>query len=235
MQDPSINELVRMWIAGWSVSRGAAEAVDEPWGWTIDVGVVGHVARHVLPEPAEPDVRKIAEATTAPGTWLKLFTEDAVARPWLGPQWRLDQPGYLMTVPLGAERPEVPAGYTVTTWTRGGIIRTLVRTGAGHLAARGQAGLAGPVAVPDQILTAPEHRRRGLGALVMRTLQNAGHEAGADTAVLVGTPDGRALYASLGWTTRSPMASLVYEPAAESAAEPGAEPGAESAAEPGAE
>ncbi|MFJ3220942.1 GNAT family N-acetyltransferase [Kitasatospora sp. NPDC086801] len=223
MQEPTINELVRMWIAGWSVSRGAAEAVDEPWGWTIDVGVVGHVARHVLPEPTEADVRKIVEATTAPGTWLKLFTEDAVVRPWLGPQWRFDQPGYLMTAPLAAERPEVPAGYTVTTWSRGGIVRALVRTEAGHLAARGQAGLAGTVAVPDQILTAPEHQRRGLGALVMRTLQNAGREAGADTAVLVGTPDGRALYTSLGWTTRSPMASLVYEPEAETGAEAEAE------------
>ncbi|MFJ2190183.1 GNAT family N-acetyltransferase [Kitasatospora sp. NPDC087861] len=215
MQDPSINELVRMWIAGWTVSRGAAEPVDEPWGWTIDVGAVGHVARHVLPEPTEADVRKIAETTTAPGTWLKLFTEDAVARSWLGPQWRLDAPGHLMSAPLAAERPKVPAGYTVTTWSRGGVVRTLVRTGAGHLAARGQAGLAGTVAVPDQILTAPGHQRRGLGSLVMRTLQHAGREAGADTGVLVATPDGQALYTSLGWATRSPMASLAFEPTAD--------------------
>ncbi|MFI5647095.1 GNAT family N-acetyltransferase [Kitasatospora sp. NPDC051705] len=214
MQDPSINELVRMWIAGWTVSRGAAEPVDEPWGWTIDVGVVGHVARHVLPEPTEADVRKIAECTTAPGTWLKLFTEDAAVRPWLGPQWRLDEPGYLMTAPLTAERPAVPAGYTVTSWTRGGVARVLVRTGAGHLAARGQAGLAGAVAVPDQILTAPEHRRRGLGALVMRTLQDTAYRAGADTGVLVGTEAGQSLYRAIGWTTRTPMASLVLDPEA---------------------
>lgn len=83
------------------------------------------------------------------------------------------------------------------------------------------------MAVPDQILTAPEHRRRGLGALVMRTLQSAGHEAGADTAVLVGTPDGRALYTSLGWTTRSSMASLVYEPRPCPPPRPQPEPGPE--------
>ncbi|WP_030056977.1 MULTISPECIES: GNAT family N-acetyltransferase [Streptomyces] len=213
MTEPDIRELVRMWISGWVVSRGSAEPVDQPWGWTIDVGApTGEVGRHVLPEPTEAEVRKIAEATTAPTTWLKLFAEDATVRPWLGPRWRLDVPGFLMSVPLAPERPAVPAGHTVTTWERGGVLRVLVRTEAGHLAARGQAGLAGPVAVPDQITTVPEFRRRGLGALVMRTLQSAAYEAGARTGVLVGTPDGRALYTALGWTTHSPMASLVLEP-----------------------
>ncbi|MFE5583296.1 GNAT family N-acetyltransferase [Kitasatospora sp. NPDC056531] len=212
MPQPSITELVRMWISGWTVSRGSADPVEQPWGWSIDVGApVGEVGRHVLPEPTEAEVRKLAETITAPTTWLKLFAEDDTVRPWLGPRWRLDQPGFLMTAPLGPERPELPAGYTVTTWTRGGILRVLVRTGDGHLAARGQAGLAGPVAVPDQIVTTPEHRRRGLGSVVMRTLQSAAHETGARTGVLVGTVAGQALYTSLGWTTHAPMASLVLE------------------------
>ncbi|MEU9043852.1 MULTISPECIES: GNAT family N-acetyltransferase [unclassified Kitasatospora] len=213
MTEPGIRELVRMWISGWAVSRGSAEPVDQPWGWSIDVGApVGEVGRHVLPKPTEAEVRKIAEATTAPTTWLKLFAEGDTVRPWLGPQWRLDAPGFLMSVPLTPERPEPPAGHTVTTWERGGVLRTLVRTEAGHPAARGQAGLAGPVAVPDQITTVPEFRRRGLGALVMRTLQSAAYERGARTGVLVGTPEGQALYTALGWTTHAPMASLVLEP-----------------------
>ncbi|MEV7774717.1 GNAT family N-acetyltransferase [Kitasatospora sp. NPDC086791] len=213
MPEPDTRELVRRWISGWVVSRGAAEPVDQPWGWTIDVGApAGEVGRHVLPEPTEAEVRKIAEDTTAPATWLKLFAEDATVRPWLGPRWRPDVPGFLMSVPLAPDRPVAPAGFTVTTWERGGVLRVLVRDGAGQLAARGQAGLAGPVAVPDQITTAPAFRRRGLGALVMRTLQSAAYERGARTGVLVGTPEGRALYTALGWTTHAPMASLVLEP-----------------------
>ncbi|MQS11652.1 GNAT family N-acetyltransferase [Streptomyces kaniharaensis] len=206
-------ELVREWISGWVVSRGAADPTPEPWGWSIDVGApTGEVARHVLPEPVESDVRKIAEATTAPGTWLKAFAEADTVRPWLGPEWRLDIPGFLMSLPLNdTERPEPPTGYTVTTWTRGGVVRALVRTDDGHLAARGQAGLAGAVVVPDQIVTAPEHRRRGLGSVVMRTLQHAAREAGAEKAVLVGSPAGRELYTALGWTMHTPMASLVLE------------------------
>ncbi|MCY0937725.1 GNAT family N-acetyltransferase [Streptomyces sp. H34-S4] len=212
MQDTGISELVRMWIDGWVVSRGGSDPIDEPWGWTIDVGQSKHVARHVLPEPSEADVRKIVAATSASGTWLKLFAEDEAVLPWVGPGWRSDVPGFLMTCPLTPEGPEAPAGYTLTSWTRGGVTRVLVRTRAGHFAARGQIAHAGAHAVVDQVETAAEHRRKGLGGLVMRTLQSTAYEAGARTGVLVGTPDGRALYSSLGWTMRAPMASLWYEP-----------------------
>ncbi|CAM5491182.1 hypothetical protein SAVIM338S_03443 [Streptomyces avidinii] len=212
MPDTKISELVRMWVDGWVVSRGGSDPIAEPWGWTIDVGQSGHVARHVLPEPSEGDVRKIAAATSAPGTWLKLFAEDQAVLPWVGPGWRCGLPGFLMTCRLGPERPEVPAGYTLTAWSRGGVSRVLVRTRAGHFAARGQIALAGGHVVVDQVETAAEHRRRGLGGLVMRSLRGSAYEAGARTGVLVGTPEGRALYSSLGWTVRSPMASLCYEP-----------------------
>ncbi|MBT2469301.1 GNAT family N-acetyltransferase [Streptomyces sp. ISL-66] len=212
MPDTRISELVRKWIDGWVVSRGSSDPIDEPWGWTIDVGQPQHVARHVLPEPSEGDVRKIVAATSAPGTWLKLFAEDQVVLPWVGPGWRLDGPGFLMTRHLEPERTEVPAGYTLTSWTRSGLSRVLVRTRDGHFAARGQIAHVGDHIVVDQVESAAEHRRKGLGRLVMRTLQNTAYEAGARTGLLVGTPEGRALYSSLGWTVRSPMASLCYEP-----------------------
>lgn len=208
----SVSDVVAAWIKGWVVSRGAAEPVAEPWGWTIDVGQVKHVSRHVVPEPDEATVRKLVEATSAPATWLKLFAQDDVVRPWLGPGWQVDEPGFLMTLPLAPARTEVPSGYTLTSWTAGGVLRVLVRTGAGHFAARGQIAVTGASAVADQIETAPGHQRRGLGSLVMRTLQNAALEAGATTGILVGTPQGQALYGALGWTTRSPMASLYFDP-----------------------
>ncbi|MFF8268367.1 GNAT family N-acetyltransferase [Streptomyces sp. NPDC016562] len=212
MPDTRISELVRGWVDGWVVSRGSSDPIDEPWGWTIDVGQPGHVARHVLPEPSEGDVRKIVAATSAPGTWLKLFAEEQAVLPWVGPGWRLDAPGFLMTCRLEPERTEAPDGYTLTRWTRGGLSRVLVRTRDGHFAARGQIAHVGDGAVADQVECAAEHRRRGLGGLVMRTLQSTAYEAGARTGLLVGTPEGRALYSSLGWTVRSPMTSLYYEP-----------------------
>ncbi|MFI6471965.1 GNAT family N-acetyltransferase [Streptomyces sp. NPDC050516] len=207
----TIGTLVRAWIDGWIVSRGTSDPIDRPWGWTIDAGQANHVSRHVLPAPAEADVRALA-ATSVPGTWLKLFAEDDTVRPWLTEGWQFDQPGYLMTIPLTAERPEVPAGYTLTTWTRGGVTRVLVRTTEGHFAARGQLAPTGRTAVADQIETAPTHQRRGLASLVMRALQNTAYEAGASTGILVGTPAGRSLYSALGWETHSAMASLYLRP-----------------------
>ncbi|MEU9096895.1 GNAT family N-acetyltransferase [Streptomyces sp. NPDC048361] len=209
----AIGGLVRAWIDGWVVSRGTSDPMDRPWGWTIDAGQVHHVSRHVLPVPAEDDVRGLVAATRAPGTWLKLFADDDTVRPWLGEGWQFDKPGFLMSVPLAAERPEVPAGYTLTSWTRGGVSRVLVRTAEGHFAARGQIAPTGSTAVADQIETASGHQRRGLGSLVMRTLQNTAHAAGATTGILVGTPEGRSLYTSLGWQTHAPMASLHFTPA----------------------
>lgn len=214
MPDTRINELVRMWIDGWVVSRGGSDPIEEPWGWTIDVGQPRHVARHVVPAPSEADVRKIAAATSAPGTWLKLFAEERTVLPWAGPGWRSDVAGFLMTCRLAPEDPGLPDGYTLTRWSRGGVSRVLVRTREGHFAARGQIGHAGAHVVVDQVETAPEHRRKGLGRLVMRALQGTGYEAGARTGLLVGTPEGRALYSALGWTTHSPMTSLCYEPSA---------------------
>ncbi|MFE9557022.1 GNAT family N-acetyltransferase [Streptomyces sp. NPDC006692] len=212
--ESTVGTLVRSWIDGWIVSRGTSDPADRPWGWTIDAGHVNHVSRHVLPAPAEADVRALVAATSAPGTWLKLFADDDTVRPWVGEGWHFDKPGYLMTVPLAAERPAIPAGYTLTSWTRGGVTRILVRTIEGHFAARGQVAATGPTAVADQIETDPGHQRRGLGSLVMRTLQNTAYEAGATTGVLVGTPEGRSLYTSLGWRTHSPMASLYFKPTA---------------------
>ncbi|WCD91297.1 hypothetical protein KPP03845_200258 (plasmid) [Streptomyces xanthophaeus] len=208
MDEEQLTRWVKQWIDGWVVSRGAAEPVGESWGWTIAVGLSTEVARHVVPVPAEGDVRKLA-ATAPPATWLKLFALDEVVRPWVGDDWEAGIAGFLMSLPLApAQVGPPPSGYTVTSWCRGGVIKVLVRAGDGRLAARGQVGLAGRAAVADQIETAPDQRRRGLGALVMRTLQNAAWEAGAREGVLVGTPDGRALYEALGWTLRSPMASL---------------------------
>jgi hypothetical protein len=44
----------------------------------------------------------------------------------------------------------------------------------------------------------------------MRTLTRAALEEGAEVGVLGGTPDGRALYESLGWTVAAPLTSARF-------------------------
>ncbi|MGW6704034.1 GNAT family N-acetyltransferase [Streptomyces sp. NPDC054956] len=203
-------EAARAWVHGWTVSRGAAEPVPRAWGFTIDVGQPGHVVRHVLNSADEATVRKITENATAPGVWLKAFVPPEALEPWLAPGWHLaGGDGYLMSAPLPNAHPralpEPPDGYRLTTWTRAGLTRSLVRTTDGAFAARGQLAVTALGAVIDQVETDPSHQRRGLGRLVMHSLTTAAAHQGARAAVLAATPEGRALYESLGWHTLSPL------------------------------
>ncbi|MEU2283465.1 GNAT family N-acetyltransferase [Streptomyces sp. NPDC013178] len=212
-----MNGTVRAWVDGWVVSRGAAPPVREPWGFTIDVGQATHVSRHVFAQVGEgveeTVVRKVADGVTGAGVWLKVFQDPAVVGAWLGERWWVDpEPGWLMTVPLrpDAGPARAPEGYRLRTWTRGGVTRVLLAAPDGSFAARGQVAPTGATAVIDQMETAPEHRRRGLGSIVMRTLQAAAAAEGAETGVLAGTPAGRALYESLGWSVTAALTSARF-------------------------
>ncbi|PZT68568.1 GNAT family N-acetyltransferase [Streptomyces sp. SW4] len=211
--------IVRDWVDGWVVSRMAAPPVIEPWGCTVDVGLEHHVTRHVFGATGDAvdlaDVRKVADAVTGAGVWLKVFRDPDAVAPALGPDWWIDpEPGYLMTAPLTAapDGPGLPEGYRARVWSRGGVVRVAVAAPDGSWAARGQIAPTGATAVADQIETAAAHRRRGLGAFVMRTLHRAAVEQGAETGVLAGTADGRALYETLGWEVRAPLTSARRTP-----------------------
>ncbi|MFB7781266.1 GNAT family N-acetyltransferase [Streptomyces vinaceus] len=211
-------EAVRAWVHGWSASRGAAEPVPSAWGFTIDVGLHGHVMRHVLHSADEAIVRELTRDATAPGVWLKAFVAPETLEPWLAPGWHLaGGPGFLMSAALPAAPVRGPGhvaeGYEMTTWTRGGVTRALVRRSAdGAFAARGQIAVTGHTAVVDQVETDPAHQRRGLGRLVMRELMEAGRAQGAAACVLGATPEGRALYEATGWRVLAPLTSALRGP-----------------------
>ncbi|WP_430379906.1 GNAT family N-acetyltransferase [Streptomyces sp. B1-3] len=210
--------IVQAWVDGWVVSRGAAPPQREAWGFTVDVGQIAQVSRHVFDalgdDVDEGAVRKVADAVTGAGVWLKVFQDPGIVGKWLGEGWWVDpEPGYLMTVPLPGRRAEagdVPDGYRTRVWSVGGVIRVLVAAPDGSLAARGQVAPTGASAVFDQIETVTAHRRRGLGSVVMRTLQAAAGATGAQTGVLAGTPAGRGLYESLGWHVQAPLTSAKF-------------------------
>ncbi len=152
---------VRAWVDGWVVSRGASPPLAEPWGYTIDVGTAEHVTRHVLDAlndaVEERTVRKVADAVTGRGVWLKVFADPATVGTWLGEGWWIDpEPGYLMTLPLTpSEPPSPPDGYRLRVWTRAGITRAMLAAPDGSWAARGQIAPTGRTAVVDQVETSP--------------------------------------------------------------------------------
>ena len=79
----------------------------------------------------------------------------------------------------------------------------------GSLAASGHIALDERLAIYDRIVTEPAHQRRGLGRAVMHALQALARAHGRHAGVLVATPQGRALYESLGWRLHAPWATAV--------------------------
>ncbi|MGW4893559.1 GNAT family N-acetyltransferase [Kitasatospora sp. NPDC004240] len=210
--------LVHGWAAGWAVSRRTAAPVAVDGGHRIEVGLPGHVRRYVLPS-AEPSVLRVLAGTAAePGVWLKVCAARERVAPLLGPGWLLKEPEFLMAAPLRARARAVPAGYRVEVGAADGAVDLRVLTTDGRPAATGRVGRAGTDAVFDQIVTEPEHRRRGLGSIVMNGLVTAVRELGAERGILVATADGLALYRTLGWELHSPVTAAVFDGTARPAA-----------------
>ena len=109
-----------------------------------------------------------------------------------------------MSAPLSGEGVVVDPAYRLEVVDDAASTEVRIMAGA-EVAARGKAALTGEFAVIDQVETAPDHRRRGLGKSVMSALSEATTRRGATTGVLVATEDGRALYSRLGWTLVSPV------------------------------
>ncbi|MFI7064080.1 GNAT family N-acetyltransferase [Kribbella sp. NPDC050124] len=188
------------WIHGWAICRSTPAPVEFRDGYRIDVGLPGHQVRYVLPTyDAE-----LVGGKRQPDTWLKIAGQVP-----LDPPWQVQPPEYLMTAELTDAAVRVDSSYRLETAQQGSVLQVVVRAEDDSVAARGKAGLAGSWAVFDQIETAPQHRRRGLGRAVMGALSAAAQYAGATTGVLVATEDGRALYSALGWTLSSPMTAAV--------------------------
>ena len=108
-----------------------------------------------------------------------------------------------------AATPELPDGYVLEIARKAKLIFVKILTEAGDLAANGSAALAGGYAIYDRIETDEAHRRRGLGGVVMRTLEGLASAQGVRGGLLVATEDGRALYERLGWRLLSPYTSVV--------------------------
>jgi GNAT superfamily N-acetyltransferase len=165
-------------------------------GYRIDVGLPGHVTRYVLPTHSPA----LAARLTTPDTWLKICAD----QPALDARWQIQPPEYLMSTQLTSEPPACASEYELEVVQAGNVIDVVVSR-QGERAARGKAAINGEYAVIDQVVTEPQHQRRGLGTTVMRALSQAASHSGARTGVLVATADGLALYSRLGWALVSPV------------------------------
>ncbi|MEV5598267.1 GNAT family N-acetyltransferase [Streptomyces sp. NPDC052496] len=219
---------------GWSRCRGAAAPTSVHGGFHVETGLPEQPGRYVFPV-ADPDaLRDLTASITTPNVWVKVCAPRAEVAPVLPSGWEFDVPQFLMSTALATASAyagrcdRAPDGYMVETVDRDGtgIIDCRVLDAAtGDLAARGQAAVTDAStprsAVYDMISTSQAHRRRGLGSLVMNTLSAHVAERGAAHGILVASPEGRALYHSLGWQLHSPVSAARIPPLPEPAADPG--------------
>ncbi|MCE7000746.1 GNAT family N-acetyltransferase [Saccharothrix sp. S26] len=215
----SLTDLVRRWERGWSVCRG--------WPRPREAGGALHLlqqrpGRHREIVALHPDdvtgPRALADETASAEepTWLTVPTtrpEEAEGTLRNAGLHLKATREWLMTRPL-ADHPRraVPADYRIAA-TATEVLAVEVRHRSDEPAASGQAAVTGRDAVFDRIETAPPHRRRGLGGVVMAALAEEAVARGARHGILIASPEGRALYTSLGWVTRAAVVIAVNRPA----------------------
>ncbi|PZF80422.1 GNAT family N-acetyltransferase [Jiangella anatolica] len=204
MSADDLRDLLLRWQAGWVTARSYRSAMDGDTV-TVDVGLAERRTETLLLD-ADPELyAAVAESVAGPAQWLTAPTTDRARThaAAVDAGFTPHAPEWLMTRPLaGHPEPEVPAGYD--TWLSGRpplLVAEVVTDGDGPraLAAKGHLALSAADAVADRIFTVPEHRRRGLGSIVMATLTTAARERGAVTGLLVASEQGRLLYERLGW------------------------------------
>lgn len=99
--------------------------------------------------------------------------------------------------------------YQLSINTSGAVTDAELRSKDGQLAAKGRVAQSNGFAIFDQIVTEPEHQRKGLGRIVMGALSNVSIASESKTGVLVATEDGCALYKAIGWTIVSLVTAAV--------------------------
>jgi GNAT superfamily N-acetyltransferase len=201
-------ELLWGWVGARSIARGLAMPVLDRGGIRVDTGRPEERRRFVFHAPT-PAIRDLAGAITEQHVAIKLCGAGRQLLDLVPPGWTLQPPAYLM---IQLERhdplPVVPAGYRIDLVTEGATSSVQIVAEDGTVAASGYAAEYAGVFIVDRIATDAAHRRRGLGKALMAGLGATQRTQGA-RRVLVATEEGRALYATLGWTVLSPYSTVM--------------------------
>jgi GNAT superfamily N-acetyltransferase len=201
------------WTRGWAITREVPPPMPHQDGFRIDVGQPLQAARYVFPH-ASPALSELGVAIEQPWVFLKACAGADDLRARLPARWQMQPDAFMMTcddTPFTGSG-AVPSGCTLQVEDdtgRNRRARVQVLAADGSLAASGHLALDNRFAIYDRIRTEPAHQRRGLGRAVMHALQALAHAHGRHAGVLVATPAGRALYASLGWRLHAPWATAV--------------------------
>lgn len=201
---PTDPMIVETWIKGWSAARHTAPPVPEEDCFRVDVGWPQQKRRYVFPRLCEA-FHTLAGQITDPWVFLKVCAAPELVAGLLPAGWVLQPLRYMMicTGPMLRSHKTLPGGYRIGITEEEGITVVRIDTAAGEIAAIGRVVVVNGYAIYDRIETHPGHRRRGLAAAVMQTLERIVLEQGISRGILVATAEGKALYHTLGWQLHS--------------------------------
>lgn len=203
-------EIIASWVHGWALTRGAATPTAIPGGLRVAVGLPEQLSRSVLYNGDLTIVGATMEENDAPWNFLKVCAEPNSLKSGISAPWVMDDHVWMMVGPSSSSASApTPPSMTLSLQENGVLITAEVRDEAGNLAARGKGALACGRLIFDQIVTEPDFRRRGLASAIMSAIGKVARDSGVESAVLVATRDGAALYTALGWRIESPVTSIV--------------------------
>jgi GNAT superfamily N-acetyltransferase len=191
------------------MSRDVAPPVPAYGGWHIDVGLPDQQARYVFAAVSD-GVRRASMEIDGQHTFLKACAEPGTLTNHLAAGWILRPQGFFMDWPslsAGGCRPVAHYDLSVVNVRQG--VWTIEASTMGSLAARGSVLIVDRFAIFDRIETDASHRRKGLGRAIVAQLASIAVTEGATHGLLVATPDGRALYETIGWRVHSPYSTAV--------------------------
>ncbi|MFD2780066.1 GNAT family N-acetyltransferase [Novosphingobium pokkalii] len=197
--------LLHAWLAARSLARGLPMPVPEHGGFRVDTGSEMETVRWVFPRMGD-GLKELARTIHQPRQFLKVCETSEALCPALPAHWTIPASSHVMRANGPMPRRQLADGYSIAVEQSGPVTSVRIVTDTGILAASGYGAETDGVFVYDRIVTEPEHRRKGLGHVLMQTL----HEARRDPhsfELLVATDDGRALYETLGWEKIASYAS----------------------------
>lgn len=200
--DPSI---LHAWLLGRSVARGVPPPVVDRGGFRVDSHTDTEISRWVFAEMGS-GLRELAHAIRDPRYFLKLCGDADELRSALPNGWQIHASNYFMQMDTEWRARPLVKGYGIEVCRNAAVVEVRIWSDAGALAASGYAGETRDAFVYDRIVTAPDHRRKGLGRAIMTAL-HAAKDCPATPELLVATEDGRTLYSKLGWQTISPYST----------------------------
>jgi GNAT superfamily N-acetyltransferase len=198
--DHALPDLVMAWGRGRAVSRLTGPPAPVPGGFEVEVGRPSREIRQVFHTYSAASLAAAAERLSAPGRQIMIAGPPELLRESVPGTWTMDPAGHLMTVAFAPTRFRVPDEYRLSIETEGALTVARAFYVTGDLAASARLGRDGEFGVFDKVVTEPAHQRKGLGSTLMRALTGHAVSMGMRWGLLVGSDEGRALYAHLGWT-----------------------------------